>query len=650
MADGRGEGDSWTIRIPEGVREVIGRRLDRLTERCNETLTIASVIGREFTLAQLKPLVEEMTEDRLLEVLEEALASRVVEELPQSVGRYQFTHALIQETLSGELTTTRRVRLHGRIAEALEALYGDDAEAHAAELAHHFAEAQTVLGKEKLVRYSLLAGERALASYGYEEATGRFQRALDAKGVPLAGSEPAGDQETAALLFGLGRAQVATAERHLISEAIAILRRALDYYAEAGDVTKAVAVAELPVRASAGHGAGMNPLIARALALVEPDSHQAGRLLARYGYALAHGQGNDEDAQEALGKALAIAEREGDLALEMYTLGCGVEVDASRLRAAEGLEKALRVIELGRQVYDPDSEVASRWLAAGSSISTGNLQEARLHAEAALPVAERLGNRQRLNMVLSMSVASSLLAGDWMAARQHSDRALAVSALNPVTLSLRILLEYELGDFSQGQVYLERLLEFRSLSPPGPTQEYAQVAFIVPRIAQITDVTRWFEAAEEAAAAVLSSPSALPLMAMIVRLGLALMAAEKGDVDRAAEQYPALESLPEALVYVIRDRVLGLLSRTMGNLDQAAAHFENALVFCRKAGYRPELAWTCCDYADLLLDPSTSSGGTVAEDRAKAMSLLDESLTISRELGMRPLMERVLSRREILGA
>ena len=48
-----GDRESWTVRIPEGVREVIGRRLDRLTERCNETLTIASVIGRDFTLDQL---------------------------------------------------------------------------------------------------------------------------------------------------------------------------------------------------------------------------------------------------------------------------------------------------------------------------------------------------------------------------------------------------------------------------------------------------------------------------------------------------------------------------------------------------------------------------------------------------------------------
>ena len=68
------------------------------------------------------------------------------------------------------------------------------------------------------------------------------------------------------------------------------------------------------------------------------------------------------------------------------------------------------------------------------------------------------------------------------------------------------------------------------------------------------------------------------------------------------------------------------------------------MAFCRKTGYRPELSWTCCDYADALRDPN--GGG----DLAKAVALLDESPAISRDLGMRRLMERVLSRREILRA
>ena len=126
--------------------------------------------------------------------------------------------------------------------------------------------------------------------------------------------------------------------------------------------------------------------------------------------------------------------------------------------------------------------------------------------------------------------------------------------------------------------------------------------------------------------------------------GLALLAIQRSDAEAAVEQYQALSSNPGIFGVMASDRLLGLLAHTMGKLDDAAAHFEDALAFCRKAGYRPELAWTCCDYADTLHERDGDG------DREKAVSLLDESLAISRDLGMRPLMERVLSRREHLEA
>ena len=199
------------VRIPEGVREVIGQRLNGLSRACNRILTIASVIGKEFTLDELNNLIDDLAEDSILEALEEALLGGVVEELHHTAGRYQFTHGLIRETLAEELSTTRRVRLHAPIAQALETLYGAEADAHAAELAYHFGEAVMVLGDEKLVSYALVAGERALASYAWEEALGHFQRALAATEdqPPTTGSGQAMDGDTAALLFGLGRAHAA---------------------------------------------------------------------------------------------------------------------------------------------------------------------------------------------------------------------------------------------------------------------------------------------------------------------------------------------------------------------------------------------------------------------------------------------------------
>jgi len=154
-----------------------------------------------------------------------------------------------------------------------------------------------------------------------------------------------------------------------------------------------------------------------------------------------------------------------------------------------------------------------------------------------------------------------------------------------------------------------------------------------------------FHVAERAARAVLSGQSALPFIRVLSTAALGLMAIYNADAEGAREQYLALRGIRGTLWHgiIADDRLLGLLCRTMGDLEQAVAHFEDALSFCRK-GYKPELAWTCCDYADALLQRNESG------DREKAMSLLDESLAMSSELGMRPLMERVLSRREILRA
>ena len=625
------------------MREVIGRRLNRLSQRCNETLTIASIVGREFELRQVAPLVEDISEDRLLEVLEEALAARVIEELPLMVGRYQFTHALIQETLAEELTITRRVRLHGRIAEVLEELYGSHVEAHAAELAHHYIQSEAVLGSEKLVHYSLLAGERALATYAYEEALAHFQRALFAKeGQPM-------DTDTATLLFGLARAQLTTLPLHLLQEAVTSLSRAFDYYADAGDVNRAVAVAEYPLPATPGPFASVTQLISRALALVPPDSPEAGRLQSQYGFVMGIQQGDYEGAQEALGRALAIAQAAGDPSLEMRTLVSSLLVDWYHFRFQECVEKSWRAIELANQLDYLSAEVTARVAAWCAQYPVGDVEGVRLQSPAMLAAAERVRNRFWLTTSLFFNAIGSRLDGDWPAAREYTDRGLSVAPQDIRLLLTRVRLEYEVGDVGQGEAYMERLREAIRLTPPGPTLEITFSALLIPAIARTTGVADLLDIADGCAQTVLSSPSVTHGLGLLARAVLALTAVQREDIAAAKEQYATLELARDILMLIFPDttcidHVLGLLSHTKGNLDQAVGHFEDALAFCRRVAARPELAWTCCDYAHTLLQRNEPG------DREKAVSRLDESLAISSELSMRPLMERVLSRREILKA
>ena len=239
--------EEWASIIPEGVRDAIGRRLNRLSEQCIEALTTASIIGREFDFRLLDVLSEGRSEDQLLQVVDEAVSAHFIEEVSGRAERFQFNHALVQQTLAEELTTTRRVRLHARIAEALEDQYGYDAEIHSAELARHFAEAQTSTGISKMVRYSLLAGEQALAAYAWEEALGFFDRGLAAREIDSSGTEAATDDQAAALLFGVARARSAVVEVHQLEGVFSNLSRAFEYYTSVGNAAQAVRVAAFPV-------------------------------------------------------------------------------------------------------------------------------------------------------------------------------------------------------------------------------------------------------------------------------------------------------------------------------------------------------------------------------------------------------------------
>ena len=478
--DPRGESPSWTVRIPVGVHEAIGRRLDGLSEGCNQVLTVASVVGREFELKLLEPLLPAHDP---LEALEEAITAGIIEELPNAAGRYQFAHVLFQNTLNREVSAARQARLHGRIAESLEILYQGNLEAHVSELAHHSAQAAPVSGPEKLIRYSLLAGERALATQAHEEALDHFQRGLEAKEGQTV------DAETATLLFGLGRAQVATLPSYQMQEAINTLTRTLDYCAEA--------LATHPVPVRSGHLPGLTQLIARALALVPPDSHEAGGLLSYYGRVLGQQEGDYEGAQEAFAQALAIAQGEDDAALQMSTLTHAARVDLDHLRWQESLEKSLRAVGLADRADDPHCEVAAHFWAALALMGIRDLEAVRPHATAMLAVAERLRDRYWLASAFWVNERVCSLGGDWQAARDFSNRGLSALSTDPRLLGTRAVLEYGMGDFGQGEAHQQQLMWAMRLATPGPSNESAYPAIAIPLIAYIAgedahlDVAPW---------------------------------------------------------------------------------------------------------------------------------------------------------------
>ena len=493
------------------------------------------------------------------------------------------------------------------------------------------------------MRYSLLAGEQALAAYAWDEALAHFEIGLVARDVTLSGTEAASDEEAAALLFGLGRARVATTEPlHPLQDALDTLRRAFDYYVDAGDVEHAVAIAEYPYFPRFGYSYGSSQLVARALSLVPSGSHAACRLLFRYGLILGVEEGDSVGAREAMESAFAIAEREEDTDLEMRILAASARLDRFGLGMEETLRKSQRAIELAVRLKDLRTEAAARYEAGIALRNMGDLVESEKHAAAMLDASERLRDRQLLILALNINAGGSRRKGDWRAAREYCLRGLEVSGDGDSRLPLAYLAEigYQVGNIDEGNQSLDQLVEAMRATTPGPTVPYSYPAITIPLAAQITGVPSKFDVAEEAAGIILKGPSANSAVEQAARAGLAFMAVSRGDAEAAAEQYQLLESAPwtqTTVFWVHRGRLLGLLAQTMGNVEQAAAHLEEATAFYRKTAHRPDLALTCREYADTLLQQNGPG------DREKAMSVMEEALAISRELGMLPLTERIIA-------
>jgi class 3 adenylate cyclase/DNA-binding SARP family transcriptional activator len=221
--------------VPRGVKEVIGRRVNRLSERARDALKAAAVIGRSFRIE----VVEVVAGEPAIDALEEAEAIHLVMESPDDVGQFSFTHALVRAALWDDLTPTRRARLHRRIGEAIEQAYAGDLEAHLPALAYHFnAAAAGGADAGKAIDYNLRAARRADALVAYEEAADHLATALDR----MAGQEAA-ERRQCHTLLDLGDARWNAGE----------LDAARDSYDRAAVIAERIGAPEDLARAAIGY-------------------------------------------------------------------------------------------------------------------------------------------------------------------------------------------------------------------------------------------------------------------------------------------------------------------------------------------------------------------------------------------------------------
>ncbi|MFC0861290.1 BTAD domain-containing putative transcriptional regulator [Sphaerimonospora cavernae] len=185
-----------SLGVPEGVRDVIGRRVARLPGPTRELLGSAAVLGRDVGLDLLEAFTD-ISAEELMTRLEPAVATGLLIETPGF--DYRFSHVLVRDTLYAGLGRLEQARLHLRAGEALESLPGGDRASRLSMLARHFAVAAKVGGAGKAVDYATKAARQATAQRAYDESVELWNRALAALGR----GEP---HRRVPLLIELGRA------------------------------------------------------------------------------------------------------------------------------------------------------------------------------------------------------------------------------------------------------------------------------------------------------------------------------------------------------------------------------------------------------------------------------------------------------------
>jgi class 3 adenylate cyclase len=166
------------LSIPAGVRDVVGRRLSRLSKDANRLLGAGALFEVSFPLV-ITAAVTDIGEDEALDAIDEALEARIVAPTDE-FDRYAFTHALFRHTLVEELNPSRQVRMHRAIAEAMEKdLRGPPDAPTAATLARHYLRSAAIPGAERGVPYAIAVADDAADRYARHEELAALGIALE---------------------------------------------------------------------------------------------------------------------------------------------------------------------------------------------------------------------------------------------------------------------------------------------------------------------------------------------------------------------------------------------------------------------------------------------------------------------------------------
>ncbi|HTE86925.1 MAG TPA: AAA family ATPase [Dehalococcoidia bacterium] len=623
--------------LPEAVREVIGRRLSRLSETASRLLPQAAVIGREFEVATLSSL-DRVKEAAFDAALDEAELARIIEQVPAHAGRYRFSHALFQETLYAGIPSARRSRLHWQVGEALERRYARYPEPHLSELAYHFVQGWRGREAEKAIDFARRAGEQALVTYAYEDAVRHLETALRLLDSQVAPDTP----QRCDLLLKLAEALMRSGGTLRVAEEVA--PQAADLAEALGDSERALQACRAGLQALRRYASSSAPLmygrwLERARPHAKPGS--AGRLWLDILLAFPQAsEGHGAEIWDARLDNLERARALGDPNLLCLAATCALTPAPPR-RWPDQVRLAREFANARWEGVNADERSAFDTYCAAKLLDGGDRQAwTRLHGE-----MRRRGERLHDPYILF-----------WGFFREHGQLLMDGHLLEALAVQKRMLNETRsagmqafgltnaTGPGGRNLLYLGRAAEGGALveelsgvagRPPDPHTDLAVLCQAhLNRREAVNAALDWLLTPEGAIAerGIVTIVQYLEAAVLVGHLQAAAVLAET--------LAPAADAATCRVTYTCAARHLGSAAALLGDRGPALAHFRRALEVSTRIGHRPEIALARLLIAELLLDEDRESTVDGDHSHSEALEHLEFAIAELREMKMQPSLER----------
>ncbi|HZI38747.1 MAG TPA: BTAD domain-containing putative transcriptional regulator [Acidimicrobiia bacterium] len=618
------------LEVPESLRLVLGRRLERLGDNGRRALAAAAVVGRAFTYELLEALGE-LAPEPLLDALEEAQRARLIAPLSDSPDedRLLFSHELIRQTLLAELSPPRRRRLHLLVADTLERLCATTLDEQASEIAHHLTQAGPAADRRRLLGFLALAGRQAMRTADYEDALRHFEAAV-------AMAELAEPSERAELFTQRGFARRCVGR---LEDALPDWQEALRLHDESGNVEDAAHMCHEASRdlfylnrdREAMH------LAERGLAVLgDRETPQRAEMLAWTGLSGAY-VSPFEPGAALIDEALALAERLGDKRTVGYAL-----VTRSLHRMAfsqyqEVLDAGLEGTRLLKAHGDLWEVCTALGLMEYAALELGRTQLAAELSAEVVTLASRLGHTFALEVMQPVYVWSTQLMTNSAfdvceaEARRHLEVA-GPLGFHHMSATMLAQVAFLRGNWDEALRWAEEAV---SNSPEDHHTSGMDWACFLRMLA-------YSGRNAEVHAVLHERRSGLPRSGRLNGLGSWCIpdgAVEAlwviGDREGAAAFYPLVREFIETtggMLHILGphlvERMAGIGAAAGGQWALAEAHFQTALRQAEDLPYEIEGAETRRFYAEMLLDRNAPG------DRDRARSLVEEALVLYRRVGM----------------